>query len=265
MRDRGRQNEVLTNVAYGMKRALGMVAVVSFLLLGGVGVHEWNAHFRTPPENRLPVPHGLVALDSPAGQQLLAQSAFREDYRGLIRNFESQARPAFCGVASAVIVLNALRGPSRRLTQASFFNEPAEKIRGSLATSYWGMGLEDLAALLRVHGIDAAAFHASDVAVDEFRAMAKQNLRTRGDFMLVNYQRAVLGEEPMPHISPVAAYDAATDRLLVLDVAPYKYPPVWVSTEMLWRAMNTVADKKSGKTRGFVVVRGLSSDEQEAW
>ena len=84
------------------------------------------------------------------------------------------------------------------------------------------MGLADLAALLRAHGVDAAAFYASQVGLDNFRAMAKQNLRTRGDFILVNYQRVVLGEEPMPHISPVAAYDAATDRLLVLDVAAYK-------------------------------------------
>jgi hypothetical protein len=234
-------------------------------MFASAGAYEWNAHFREPSANRLPVPQDLVALDSQAGQQLLAQATFVEDYRGLVRNFESQSRPAFCGVASSVIVVNALHGSPRRLTQATFFTETAEKIRGSLETTYWGMGLADLAALLRAHGVDAAAFYASDVGLDDFRSIAKQNLGTQGDFLLVNYQRAVLGEEPMPHISPVAAYDAASDRLLVLDVAAYKYPPVWVSTEMLWRAMNTVSDKKSGRTRGFVVARGLLSDGKEPW
>ena len=74
--------------------------------------------------------------------------------------------------------------------------------------------------------------------------------------MLVNYQRASLGQQAMAHISPLAAYNAVMDRLVVHDVARYKYPPVWVPTERLWSAMNTVADKTSGKTRGFVVVRG---------
>jgi hypothetical protein len=41
---------------------------------------------------------------------------------------------------------------------------------------------------------------------------------------------------------------------LLLDVASYKYPPVWVSAEALCKAMNTL-DSDSGKTRGFVVVR----------
>jgi hypothetical protein len=46
--------------------------------------------------------------------------------------------------------------------------------------------------------------------------------------MLVNYERAALGQAKTGHISPIAAYNAKADRLLVLDVATYKYPPVWV-------------------------------------
>jgi len=55
------------------------------------------------------------------------------------------------------------------------------------------------------------------------------------------------------HISPIAAYNEESDRLLILDVSRYKYPPVWVKTEELWQAMATV-DSVSGKTRGFVLV-----------
>jgi hypothetical protein len=38
-----------------------------------------------------------------------------------------------------------------------------------------------------------------------------------------------------------------------LDVASYKYPPVWVKADELWQSMNTI-DNDGGKTRGFVLV-----------
>jgi hypothetical protein len=38
-----------------------------------------------------------------------------------------------------------------------------------------------------------------------------------------------------------------------MDVSRYKYPPVWVKTADLWKAMNTV-DSTAAKTRGFVLV-----------
>lgn len=38
-----------------------------------------------------------------------------------------------------------------------------------------------------------------------------------------------------------------------MDVSRYKYPPVWVKTADLWKAMATL-DSASGKTRGFVFV-----------
>jgi hypothetical protein len=42
--------------------------------------------------------------------------------------------------------------------------------------------------------------------------------------------------------------------VLILDVARYRYPAVWVRAEDLWRAMGTV-DRSSGRSRGLVVIR----------
>ena len=55
-------------------------------------------------------------------------------------------------------------------------------------------------------------------------------------------------------ISPLAAYDAKVDRFLILDVARYKYPPVWVKTSDLFDAMNTTDAANDNKTRGYVLV-----------
>jgi hypothetical protein len=56
------------------------------------------------------------------------------------------------------------------------------------------------------------------------------------------------------HISPLAAYDTKADRLLILDFARHKYPPVWVTTSDLFRAMNTSDSSNNSKTRGYVLI-----------
>jgi len=96
------------------------------------------------------------------------------------------------------------------------------------------------------------------VTLDEFRNLVSKNLQEPGNFVLVNYLRKAIGQETGGHISPVAAYNEETDRFLILDVSRYKYPPVWVKAEELWKAMATV-DSVSGKTRGFVLVSAQPS------
>jgi hypothetical protein len=73
-------------------------------------------------------------------------------------------------------------------------------------------------------------------------------------YVIVNFLRSAIGEEKFGHISPLAAYDADTDRFLLLDVARYKYPPVWVSAAELFAAMNTTDSDNDNRTRGFVIV-----------
>lgn len=232
-------------------RVLGLAFSVVLLLASAT---TWHLGFRSPSIDLRPLPEGIIAIDSPNGQQLLARSRFVADYEALNTNFVSQARRGFCGVASAVVVMNALRSSGPRFTQSTFFTESASRIRGPLQVTFAGMSLDQLADLLRAHRLEARLFYASDTDVNAFRSIARENLRTTGDFVLVNYQRAELGQDEIGHISPIAAYDPETDRLLILDVAAFKYPPVWVSTDALWNAMNTL-DSSSGRTRGFIVVR----------
>ncbi len=73
--------------------------------------------------------------------------------------------------------------------------------------------------------------------------------------MIANYLRKTIGQERGGHISPLGAYDVETDRFLVLDVACYKYPPVWVRAEKLFAAMNTTDSDNQNRTRGYVLVR----------
>ena len=42
--------------------------------------------------------------------------------------------------------------------------------------------------------------------------------------------------------------------MLILDVARYRYPTVWVPLRDLWQAIRTI-DPSTGKSRGIVLIR----------
>lgn len=247
------------------KNLLRVLLVISLVSASWSGWTVWNTALRAPSFNRLPVPQQLIAGDSATGQQLFVGSGYTADYDSLMAHFVAQVRPAFCGVASSVVVLNALPArpampamngmPVAQLTQQSFFDDAASQVRNEWRVTFGGMTLAQLRDLLNSHGANATATYASDTTLEAFRELAKTNLATSGDYLLVNYQRGALGQRPTGHISPLAAYNIASDRFLILDVAAYKYPPVWVKAQDLWAGMNAV-DSSAGRTRGFVVVNG---------
>ncbi|WP_368561926.1 phytochelatin synthase family protein [Pseudoxanthomonas sp. UTMC 1351] len=236
------------------KRVLSIAGVAMLGLFILASLLVWNRFFRSPSVDLLPLPDNLIALESSVGKKFLAESEFVADYQELMASFVAQSRPAYCGVATSVIALNALRSPGPPLDQSTFFNVTARQVKDPLRVSLTGMSLRQLGDLLRAHGADASVVYASDTDIDSFRSVAQRNLMTDGDFLLVNYQRAELGQVEMGHISPLAAYHAGADRFLILDVAAYKYPSVWVSTKELWNAMGAPVGS-SPRTRGFIVVR----------
>ncbi len=216
---------------------------------------EWR-FYQTPPQQNLPLHKSLVALGTEEGQALLEGAEDRADYTAVKKFFQSQIRLAYCGVASSVIALNALNemgGTSATWSQDTFFDH-GQTIRSEYDTTHGGMTLAQLAGLLNERGARAQAVHASDSSVVEFRTQVRENLAREGDVVLVNYVRKAIHQKTGGHISPLAAYDEDTDRFLVMDVSTYKYPPVWVKTEALWAAMNTV-DGDSNRTRGYVLVQ----------
>lgn len=232
------------------------LAVLATLVVSLVHARASAQHAALPP--------ALIALDTPEGQRLFAEADARADFFSLADEYVTQKSGNFCGVASAVMVLNALqvRAPVEPevgapfFTQDNFWNERAKAV---LSPSMMpGMTLDQLADLLQCHPAKARAVHSSDTTLAAFRALAAKNLATPGDYIIVNYDRAGVGQETMGHISPLGAYDAKADKFLLLDVARYKYPPVWVDAAALFAAMST-NDFVSAKTRGFVVVEAAEA------
>ncbi len=95
--------------------------------------------------------------------------------------------------------------------------------------------------------------YASDLTTDELRDIVKDTLQDTDKRLVINYTRQAIDQEGGGHISPVAAYDEDNDKVLILDVAKYKYPPVWITTSELHDAMSGI-DTDSNLSRGIVVV-----------
>ena len=177
--------------------------------------------------------------------------------------FLTQKNQAYCGVASMVMVLNALGvkappaagfEPFATFTQDNLLNERTEAILPQQTLLKQGMTLTQLGLILESHGVQVAVRHADDAGLEDFRAAASKQLSTPGAHVVVNYLRRSIGQELGGHISPLAAYDTRTDRFLILDVSRYKYPPVWVTAADLYTAMNTVDRDNDGRRRGYVLV-----------
>lgn len=160
------------------------------------------------------------------------------------------------------MVLNALSipapaaselGNSHTFTQDNVFNDPMRQIRSPLELSFRGITLNQLGRFLASHSVKVNVHYSSDTTLDEFRNLVTKNLQEPDNFVVVNYLRRSINQQQSGHISPVAAYHQPSDRFLILDVSRYKYPPIWVRAEELWKAMAT-QDSESGKTRGFVLV-----------
>ena len=208
--------------------------------------------------------NALTPLAEPDGLELLSSSRQRADYGALAETFLTQANVAYCGVASSVMVLKSLAVPApaargygryRFWTQENLFSSDATRaVLPPEQVARRGMTLQQLQALLVSNGARAHAIHGSSLDLAAFRTLVMANQSNPHDRLLVNYLRSSMGQEGGGHISPVAAYHAPSDQVLILDVARYRYPSAWVPLPDLWRAMRTT-DGDSGLSRGLVVVQ----------
>lgn len=231
--------------------------VVSLLVAAGLALALPAAADSNPP-----IPSNLFELSHPVGQQRLIESDYRQAYWSLANFFETQRNQAYCSVASSVIALNALGVPRPQtsqypdyafFTQASFFSKVDPALAEPEKVSVTGMTLDQLAKVLTGFPVKVKSRYASEMTVEEFRAILKDNLRYSDRVVLLNFDRKPLDEIGGGHWSPLAAYHPASDSVLVMDVARYKYPPLWVPVKELYAGALSV-DAESGRSRGLVVL-----------
>jgi len=204
----------------------------------------------------------VVYWDSPTGKAIRARMSPGADYWQLAPTFAMQQTQSYCSVASAITVLNAMPiakpvdptyAPYAFFTQSNFFTPEVIEVIGPQTVLAMGMTREEMAATLSKHGVTAKSIAGDTFDDKSLRTLLQKTLGDDGSFVLANYFRASLGQVGGGHWSALAAYDAESDSVLILDVAKYKYTPAWVGISTLREAIATT-DTTSNKPRGLVIV-----------
>lgn len=204
----------------------------------------------------------ITPLAPGLGVQMLLESHYRCAFWSLIQFYETQIYNTYCGVASAVIVLNAMNierptvpkyGTYRLFIQDNFFTDKVSQIVSQESVLQKGMTLDELAKAVSTYDVKTSTVHASQITMDDFREMVKKHTRTRHHFMIANYSRPALHQIGQGHFSPIAAYDEQKDALLVLDVSRYKYTITWVDLPHFFMSMQTI-DHEANASRGVLLI-----------
>jgi hypothetical protein len=206
---------------------------------------------------------GLVYLNTSKAFRLL-----RHDEEGLSDDFfyyqdgwEVQINQAYCAVATSAAVLNSYRNaiilpqdpdydPFPFATQRALVRDECVQLAvvDVDVVQRCGLGIKMVPGMLNCflepQGYRAVA-HPMDpsvMTVDKMRALVRAALLDSRARVVLNYDRGGLGQGPFGHghWSPVGAYSPETDSFLVMDVAKYKYPPVFVPAGTLFGGAATL-------------------------
>ncbi|CAA0815218.1 Glutathione gamma-glutamylcysteinyltransferase 1 [Striga hermonthica] len=206
----------------------------------------------------LPTPPA-VDFASSEGKKLFTEAIHNGTMEGffkLISYFQTQSEPAYCGLASLSMVLNALaidpgrkwKGPWRWFDENMLdCCEPLEKVKDK------GISFGKVVCLAHCAGANVEAFRTNQSTIDDFRKYIMACSSSDDCHVISSYHRGAFKQTGTGHFSPIGGYHAGRDMALILDVARFKYPPHWVPLGLLWEAMDTV-DESTGLLRGFMLV-----------
>lgn len=230
---------------------------------------------------RRPLKAPLIPFASPEGRTVFREALLEggmEGYFPLAEQLHTQAEPAFCGLGTLVVLLNALAIDPGRLWKGPWrwYGEemldccrPLDEVRAA------GITMEQFACLGRCNGARVKTFRADESTLAELRYHVRAACSAvEGRHVVAAYSRSALGQTGDGHYAPLGGYHRGRDLVLVLDVARFKYPPHWVPLPMLWEAMQP-EDPEARRPRGyFLVSRGeapttralcCASDDTAAW
>lgn len=176
------------------------------------------------------------------------------DYWNLSPFYIPQRTSSDCSLAAIVMAVNALRGlpanaDQQLITENTLMSGVGDqKWMTEVTEDGSGVTFDETqrylrAALDHFELADATLKVVSTTVADAptldgLRRALTENEATSANVMLVYFNQGVItGDWDGPHISAIGAYDAAKDRVLLMDVDRDWYVPYWTSTETLLAAL----------------------------
>ncbi|GIL75768.1 hypothetical protein Vretimale_5299 [Volvox reticuliferus] len=207
-------------------------------------------------KRKLPCPPA-IEFSSPEGRQLFMDAlrdGFMVGFFKLMEQFNTQDEPAFCGLASLAMVLNALSIDPRRTWKGSwrwFHEAMLDCCRPLDIVKQEGITLYQASCLARCNGARVELRPYGSTTLEQFRSEVQSVCRSGEEHIVVSYSRKAFLQTGDGHFSPIGGYHSERDLVLVLDVARFKYPPHWVPLPMLYNAMSYL-DPETDRPRGYM-------------
>lgn len=195
-------------------------------------------------------------------------------YWALAPHLIHQHTDASCSLATATMLLNGIRALDGTARMGHFVSE--KSLLERMGDPHWAreivppdgngvslvefcekmtrvMPIFEIGGWTATHRIVTAA---DDATIAEFRAELDAMERAGDRLIAGNYHLATTYGDTwdIGHFSPIGAYDAARDRVLLLDVWKQDYEPSWVDVRRLLQAMTPISPV-SGTPRGYCVLK----------
>eukprot|EP00603_Paraphysomonas_imperforata_P002190 CAMPEP_0114433964 /NCGR_PEP_ID=MMETSP0103-20121206/11988_1 /TAXON_ID=37642 ORGANISM="Paraphysomonas imperforata, Strain PA2" /NCGR_SAMPLE_ID=MMETSP0103 /ASSEMBLY_ACC=CAM_ASM_000201 /LENGTH=261 /DNA_ID=CAMNT_0001603779 /DNA_START=112 /DNA_END=897 /DNA_ORIENTATION=- len=182
-----------------------------------------------------------------------------ENYFFLSEQFTTQLHPAYCGIGSLSMALNALLIDPKRKWQGvwRWFDDEMLDCCELLDTiKEKGITLDMLGCVATCNGADSSICYGPDMTEEDFRKKVQLSCKRSSEtpsVLIASYARGVLNQTGTGHFSPIGGYHEASDMVLIMDVARFKYPPHWVPLKLLHESMQLI-DPDSNRPRGLLQV-----------
>lgn len=158
------------------------------------------------------LPLSCIAFDSERGKELFRlalDEKHMETYFSLSMQFLTQSEPAYCGLGSLCMVLNALAiDPFRKWKGVwRWFDEsmldccrPLDEIKMN------GISLPEFVCLARCNRLKVEALRADQTNKDMFTRHIKKTAASTKQCLVVSYHRQILDQTGTGHFSPIGGY-----------------------------------------------------------
>ena len=159
-------------------------------------------------------------LPTPMGTERFARSAVNSSVLKVFGYAETESRQTFCGPTSLAIVMNSLGlndptppslFPYHLVTQDTVFTPANLLVKSYDEVDRGGLVLDQLARFAANLKLSTSVFHAADLSASDMRARLIAALGQPDSRVIVNFNRASLGQQGEGHFSPLVAYDAASE------------------------------------------------------
>ncbi|NHB77569.1 phytochelatin synthase family protein [Rhodobacter calidifons] len=183
------------------------------------------------------------------------------DYWAFAPFVKPQFTSSACSIAAVTAALNGLQGlPAAAedpvMTQPALLDLVGNAEWAALSAE-GGDGvtfqqlLDFTAAALKARGMSQTATAIRPDSVEALRAVLARNEESAADVVMIDFNQGVVtGDWDGPHVSLIGAYDAATDRALVLEVDQEWYVPYWTPVPVLLAALQKPTSAEHGPLEG---------------